>query len=226
MIEVDFEPMDRPETLTDRVYRRLKRALMSGAFRPGQKITNRSIANGLSVSLTPAREAIGRLVAEGALDFGPNRTVFAPMLTPERLAELYRLRILLEGILAEEAGKRLDPSAADGFEEIQLRLIAALDRKDYQATLSENEAFHFGIYRAARLPLTLQIVEGLWLQMGPSLNLLYPEYGRSRTGVSHHMEAIQAIRSGDSSALRLAIERDLADGQQLLSSSLKQAIDT
>jgi DNA-binding GntR family transcriptional regulator len=93
--------IDRVDTLTDRAYAQLREALMGGAFSPGQKITIRTIAAALGVSPTPARDALGRLVAERALESGPNRTVFVPRLTVPRLREIYRLRFALEVMAAE-----------------------------------------------------------------------------------------------------------------------------
>ena len=211
-----FDPMERPDTLTDQAYSQIKRALMSGAFAPGQKITIRKMADALGMSLTPAREALGRLVAERALEFGPNRSVFVPNLDRDKIEELYKIRIALEGMAAEAAMKAIDDDQVEELAQCQLRLVAAMDRQDFKTVMIQNEEFHFTIYRAAGMPMLAQIIESLWLQIGPLLNLLYPDYSRGRKGVQHHMEAIKALKARDAKGLRDAIIADLQDGSRHL----------
>ncbi len=209
-------PLEMHKTLTDRVYASIRGALLSGAFVPGQRMPIRDVADALGVSLTPAREALGRLVAERVLVSTPNKSVFVPSLTRQELAEIYQLRRMLEGFAAQEAVPKLGSAGLAMLEQTQVELVAAMDRKDYGQVLLKNQAFHFGLYAAAELPLGLQIIETLWLRIGPYLNLLYPEFGRNRRGVAHHAEALEGLRDGDPDAVRRAIEADLSDGERLL----------
>ena len=217
-----FDPMERPETLTEQAYQRLKAALMSGAFAPGQKITTRNIASALGVSPTPAREAIGRLVAERALDFDGNRSAFVPVLDKGRLAEIYEIRIALEGLAAEAAAESIDEAGIQSLAQCQLTLVAARERKDFKAVLSANEEFHFTIYRASGRAMLVQMIENLWLRMGPVLNLLYPEFTFDRKNVRHHEGAIRALRAGDAKGLREAIVADLTEGSGYLMQKIDQ----
>ena len=97
--------IERSETLTAQVAEKLRAALIGGVFAPGDKITIRAVAKSLGVSLTPAREALSILAAEGALEFGANRTLMVPPLSVDRLAEITRIRIALEGLAAERAAR-------------------------------------------------------------------------------------------------------------------------
>ena len=208
--------IDRVDTLTDRVYAQLREALMGGAFSPGQKITIRTIAAALGVSPTPARDALGRLVAERALESGPNRTVFVPKLTVPRLREIYRLRFALEVMAAEEAAPRFEAEKCAELERLQLNIGAAMDRKDYKTVLQENEKFHFLVYRASNLPIVCNVIEGLWLQIGPSLNLLYPEFDHTRQGINAHHALIRGLKRRDPAAVAAAVTQDLKGGEQRL----------
>jgi len=91
------------ETLHDRAYLELKRAIMSGAIRPGATITIRAMATALGTSPMPVREALRRLVAERALDMLPTRSVTLPVITPDRFDEICRIRVTLEGLVTETA---------------------------------------------------------------------------------------------------------------------------
>jgi len=205
-------PIERHDTLADHAYEQLRHALMSGSFRPGQKVTIRKMAAVLGVSTTPAREAINRLVTERVLDSGAFRTVSVPALDAVRLAEIYIMRGALEGLATEIGAGKITRQGIETLEQIQLALIGAMDRKDYKTVLAENESFHFLIYKAAEMPLLLEAIQQLWLKLGPSLNLLYPSYNQSRKGVNHHLQIIQALRDGDAVAARQRMEDDLRDG--------------
>jgi DNA-binding GntR family transcriptional regulator len=216
MDAIDLAPVDRPSTLTDMAYRTVKQALMRGVFSPGQKVTSRGMASALGISATPAREAIGRLVAERALEATQSRVFVVPVLSRIRIEELRDIRSALEGLAAERAAQVLRERDITNLTQIQEEHEAAREREDFKAVLERNEVFHFTIYRASAMPTLIDIIETLWVQIGPSLNLLYPYFKDSRTGVQNHREALEAIRAGDGRRLRRAIEMDLADGARLL----------
>ncbi len=217
-----LEPVKRYDTLADRAYEQLRAALTTGSFFPGQKLTIRKIAAILGVSATPVRDAISRLLFERVLECDVNRNVFVPRLDAQRLRHIYALRIALEGLAAEEGARNFTRADVDHLEQVQLALIAAMDRQDYSRVLVENEKFHFGIYSACGNPLLVEAIQQLWIKLGPTMNLLYPTYNKTRTGVSHHLKVVAALRSGDPAAVRAAIEADLRDGEL----ALRQAIES
>ncbi len=211
-IDNDLGTIERGETLTQQTYRRLRHALMTGTLTPGEKVTGRQIADALQVSLTPAREAIGRLVAEGGLEPGPNRSALVPKLTKAKYKEIVAIRLLLEGLAAETAAAKIDAGLLKKIEKTQSALEAASKRSDHLTRMQMNADFHFMIYRAADLPTVYSIIDSLWLQAGPTLSLLGPEYHKSRLGLNNHLKAIEAIHQRNGKRLRKAIEKDLKDG--------------
>ena len=216
-------PVERYDTLADRAYEQLRQALMSGSFPPGQKLTIRKLAAVLGISATPARDAISRLLSEGVLETDANRNVSVPILDEQRLREIYILRIALEGLAAELGTPNLGNEDIAELEMIQSALTDAMDRGDYEGVLARNGEFHFRIYNASGIALLIQTIEQLWLKLGPSLNLLYPEYNRSRKGVRNHSNVLTALRARDASKVRRAIESDLREGGEELGRALSNA---
>ncbi len=84
----------------DRVYRSLRARIMHGELEPGASLTLRGIAKHYEVSMTPARESVRRLAAEGALQLSSSGRITTPALSNERIEELATLRALLEPELA------------------------------------------------------------------------------------------------------------------------------
>lgn len=218
-------PIEREKTLGETAYDRLKNAIMTGAFKPDEKVTVRSIASALNVSLTPARDALSRLITEGALEAKGPKTVIVPPLNQQVLREVAKIRIALEGLAAEAATPKMADRDIDGLETIQATLNKAMDQEDYATVLAANEDFHFTIYRQSDMPRLVSIIESLWLRIGPSLNLLYPEFAIHRAGVSNHTEILKGLRRGEPETVRAAIEKDIKDGFDSLSALLAKQPD-
>jgi DNA-binding GntR family transcriptional regulator len=165
---------------------------MSGRFRPGEKITIRALAAALNISITPAREALANLVAEGVLDVSDSGTISIPSLNKERVLELASLRECLEALAAREACKNLSDKDVEHLERLHAKLVKAHSERDYPAVISVNWEFHFALYRRAKMPLLLKMIEGCWLQAGSYLNIIYPAYGQISDGIRNHQAILDA----------------------------------
>jgi DNA-binding GntR family transcriptional regulator len=222
-VEMPLLPIDRQTSLGELAYASLKEAIVRGEFSAGQKLTVRAVAQALSVSTTPARDAIMRLIGEGGLvNIGP-KTVIIPPLTLAALDEVTSIRLVLEGLAAGLATERISKEAVGELKALQLQINVALDAANYPAALKANKAFHFLIYEAAQMPRLMLMIESLWVRIGPSLNDLYPEFATSRVGVSNHMEAMAGLEAGDKARVQAAIEKDIRDGYRRLASHIRQS---
>lgn len=211
-----MEPIERSDTLSDKAYERLREALMSGTYKPGDALSIRGLADTLGISATPARDAISRLLWERGLQSGPFRTVLVPKLTKESLGDAYEVRLSLEGLAASLAAPRYTDTDVAELEAIHKGHVKAVNGRNYRAALAANESFHFHIYERANNELLLEIIRGVWLKLGPSLNLLYPKYVQTRQGVTHHEEIVSAMRKRNAGLARKAVEADLRTGLQEL----------
>lgn len=199
----------------ERVYRTLRAQLMQGALEPGHALTLRGIAADFGVSMTPAREAVRRLVAEGALKMSTSGRVAAPVLNRERIEELAALRALLEPELASRALPRAHGALIDRMQDINQSIATALAQRDAQGYVRLNQDFHRILYLRAQAPAILALVETVWLQLGPTMRQLYDELGRSPAAESHR-KILGALRAGDEPGLRLAIRADVTGGLRML----------
>jgi DNA-binding GntR family transcriptional regulator len=204
------------DTLADQAYRRLYEALMTGGLLPEQVLTVRGIAESYGVSLTPVREAIQRLVAERALTIENARTIRVPRLDVETYREILKIRLELEPMAAREAAPLMDNDEMDRLDGVVAAHVAAIKAGEADKTLSANNDFHLSIYRASRQQVLVGIIEGLCLRVGPTLNLLFPQYCGSLTGHELHLQAIDALRRRDGDALAAAIKQDLTEGAKYL----------
>jgi DNA-binding GntR family transcriptional regulator len=200
------------ETLHDRAYLELKKAIMSGAIRPGATITIRAMATALGTSPMPVREALRRLVAERALEMLPTRSVTLPLMTAERFDEISRLRIALEGLATEAGAQHLSREALRRLQQAHAEMNRMKNVGEY---LAKNQEFHFTLYQAAGMPIALQMIESLWLQAGPLLNLAIGEYG-FEGAQDHHRELLEHLAKHNVKGARSAIEADITDAARII----------
>lgn len=199
----------------ERVYRTLRARVMHGLAAPGESLTLRGIAADFGVSMTPAREAVRRLVAEGALKLSASGRVSTPELSSERIEELAALRALLEPELASRALPRAHPALIDRMAVINGVIEEMIVKGDSSGYVRTNLEFHRTLYLRAQAPAMLALVETVWLQAGPTMRLLYDRLQRRQAGELHR-KIIAALRAGDDPGLRLAIRMDVTQGLRML----------
>ena len=206
-------PLPDPSTLSahDRVYRTLRTQVMHGELPPGHALTLRGIAREFGVSMTPARESIQRLVAEGALTMSASGRVQTPELGNERIEELASIRALLEPELGSRALPRAHSALIDRMEAINAANTDAVLRGDAVTYVRTNLEFHRTLYLRAQSPAMLAMVETIWLQLGPTMRALYGRLRRN-TPPPHHRMIVAALKAGDEPGLRLAIRTDVTQG--------------
>jgi DNA-binding GntR family transcriptional regulator len=194
----------------DRAYAALREALLEGRIAPGQPVTVASLAAMLGTGTMPMREAVRRLTAEGGLDASATRRLTVPALGQARFEALVRARRLLEPEAAADALPHLDAAAVAGLDATDKALSAAIRARDVAGYMRLNTRFHFGIYRAAPDSVLCPLIEGLWVQFGPSMHRLF-DRAPAHLAADRHQAALAAIRARDAGALRAAIAADIDD---------------
>lgn len=194
----------------DRVFRAIRTALLSGGFHPGERIKIRPLAASLGTSLTPVREALMMLVVAGALESTPNRSIRVPLLSPEEIEELKEARILLEGFAAAAAAKHASEQQVSTLESISIQI--ATSKSEFKAdVLKENiTRFHFYLYNISQKKKIVGVIESLWLQTGPYMNLLTSEYfSKYSRGAELRQLICQGLRQRNPAAVQEAVTNDL-----------------
>lgn len=200
-----------PPAAHERLYRSLRARIMLGELPPGKPLTLRGIASEARVSMTPAREAVRRLVAEGALSLSASGRVATPELSVERLEELAAMRGLLEPELAARALPRAHFALIDRLAAINAAIGEAAQNHDAVGYIRSNLDFHRTLYLRAQAPAMLAMLETIWLQLGPTMRAVYQKMRRNE-GPRHHRMILSALRAGDEPALRLAVRTDVTQG--------------
>lgn len=203
----------------ERTYDRLSEMILFGQLAPGQAVTIQGLVQELGVGMTPVREAIRRLTAEGALMPQGNRRVSLPRLTDAALDEIAFARLALEPEIARRAVTGLSTDRIAALEAADRALDAAILDGDVARYLRSNHDFHFTLYEAAGSEVLVALVRTLWLRFGPSLRVVCARYGAGDLP-DRHRESLAAMRAGDTDALAAAIRADIDQGVAELRSAL------
>ena len=203
-------------------YARLRDMILFGHLAPGAPVTIQGLIADLGAGMTPVREAIRRLTAEGALLPQGNRRVAVPQLSAEMLEQVAFARLAIEPKLAELAGPRLTLAQIDRLDAIDAAVNRAIEGGKLPDYLAANHAFHFALYEVAEAPVLIDLARSLWLRAGPSLRAVIDRYGRD-AAPDLHREALAAMRAGDATALSDAIRRDIQQGIDHVRQALSEA---
>jgi DNA-binding GntR family transcriptional regulator len=201
-------------------YVRLRDMVLFGTLAPGQPVTIQGLISDLGAGMTPVREAIRRLTAEGALEPQGNRRVTVPRLEPGVLDQLAYARLTIEPRLAELAAANLTPALIARLQGLDATVNEAIRAGDVTAYLTANHAFHFALYEASGAGVLLDMARSMWLRFGPSLRVVATLAGAAGLP-DQHAEALAAMRAGDGARLARAIHDDIAQGVDEVRSALK-----
>lgn len=193
------------------VYRVLRRGIMTGQFAPGDPVTINGLAETLGVSAMPVREALHRLVADGALELLDNRRVRVPDLDPQRFEEVLEARVALETRAAERAMPFIDETRLARMRAFDQQADQALAIGNFGRLVEANFDFHRCLYEARPGTVLLPLIESLWLRLGPFMRRAGETLSETYQ-VDRHAEALAAIVKQDAEALKVAIAADIRDG--------------
>lgn len=212
---------DANATTASNIYHKLRMLLLTGALAPGQKLTLRGLAEQFGTSVMPVREAVRRLSAEGGLDTAANRIIRVSAPSPEQFAELIRIRSALEGLATEVAARQHTPAELLKLRQLARRFEIEGHKYRPNPTLLArvNRDLHFGVYRAARMPQLLHMIESLWVQVGPAISstLRHATRGiKQWESFAHHAKLIDSLSRRDATRARQAVVADIRDTGQFI----------
>ena len=206
----------QPDTVADLIHDQLRQQIWGGALLPGDRVSIRALAQQRGVSVIPVRDAVRRLVAEGALCFVDSRTIEVPRMSLANHRDVLFARSQLEPELARMAFGALTQADLDFMIETDTVMDRAIDDDDIQLYMRTNFDFHFRIYRKAESPTLLRLAETLWLQYGPSMRYIAREYGAEPVAIDYHKHAIAALAQRDKDAFVAALRSDVTQGMDFI----------
>jgi len=214
----DGERRRNGETKRDVVARELRAMIAAGDLARGARVHQDDLAARFNTSITPVREALRLLEAEGLLVSEPHRGVRVSEVDVSELAGVYVARRLVEpfaiAVATDNVNRRTLAAAEAQLDAIQ----AAREAGDKAAVTAANRRFHFLLYEACGIPWLVSHIESLWLAF--PWDVLEVVGGRPADSAAEHREVLAAMRAGEALEASAACERHLRNSFLALTAHL------
>jgi len=206
-----MERLPERTNLRDQIYDILKRRIVLRQIESGKKINEEDLAKSLGVSRTPIRETLLRLEHEGIVKIIPRRGAFVVSQSKEKVMDLFEVREVLEGLVAQLATKNMNHELLDRLK-LCLEKISSGDG-DNNRLLKYTPAdveFHATLLEASDNELLKSMMESVnvHLQMVRLRTVALP--GRPEQTVKEHYEILAAIEKKNSSLAEKLMRKHVA----------------
>ena len=217
MSEVLRVPQVESRTKEEQVADFLREGIISGAFPRGSRLKQAEIAEQLQLSITPVREALKLLEAEGYVSGDSYRGARVVPFDETASEEVLELRLLLESRLTRATAEKVTAQDITELRALADEFEQAFNRGDRAAARGVNYRFHRRMYNIADMPQTLHFVQILWARY--PFDLINAVEGRGPEAAREHDEILNALLQGDASAAMLAMRKHIESGWSVLRKS-------
>lgn len=203
-------------SLPEQVANAIRVAIFKGDLKPGDRIVQEDIANSLSISRMPVREALLKLNAEGLIETKPNRGAVVKKISLSDITETYQLRVILEKVAIKESLPKL--TATDKIEiESLVRKMEVTDNAEEYTLL--NKQFHQNLMKHCSNQKMMQIIEGLWAGFSPyTPYIIDKQMSKSN---NDHTKIVEALKEDNFKAILSLIEKHILSTEKSLIKHLR-----
>lgn len=149
MVKVPKLKVDSYQPLRDVIFETLRRAIVSGDIKPGERLMEVSLAEQMGVSRTPVREAIRRLEAEGLVTMIPRKGTHVSELSVKDIIDVLEVRGVLDKLATGLAAKRMTPSQIKILEGVHKQYVTNVEKNNIEGAIRKDVEFHDTIYSAS-----------------------------------------------------------------------------
>lgn len=210
-----------PETRSEGVIDSLREAILTGRYRPGERLVQDELADAFGISRIPLREALRRLEGEGLVLMSPNRGAIVRPLGPKDVVDLYDLRLALESLALRRAAERY----ADLREATQQRseeAMHAIAAGDLTTLFHLDRDYHAELAAASDNPHLVAALGGQWSQIMRVMHA-YLEIETYPPGIwDDHAAIASAVAHGDGEAAVARLECHLVLSRDRILSHLRE----
>lgn len=201
----------------ERAYRSIKAGIIDGSYRPGDPLSEPSLAADHDMSRTPIREGLTRLWQERYLDRVAGHGYFVARVTVQSIHDTFDVRRLLEGAAAARAAELAAPEDTDRLRALAVVEVAATNYREGEAA---NARFHMAIAAAARNSLAAELIERCLAQVDRFIALGVVTRQFQEGATEAHLAIVDAIARHDGAAARATMEEHLDCGSRLMKEGL------
>lgn len=208
--------VERPaKTLRELALEKVREAIVSGHFRPGDRLVERDLCAQLGVSRTIVREVLRHLESEGLVANLPNKGPIVAQLDLNEARQIYEIRGALEGMAARLCAERDDPAIVSALEKSLHGIRQSYHDKDMQRVLTHTSAFYQTLFSSVERTVAWGIVNLLTVRINHLRSMTIKTESRNIDGPAQMEKIIEAIRKGDGEAAYQAAMKHVASASAI-----------
>ncbi|MEG0371373.1 MAG: GntR family transcriptional regulator, partial [Clostridium sp.] len=142
----EFSSNEDKYSLRGKVYSKVREDILDGIYKAGENLIEMRLAEELNVSRTPVREAIRQLELEGLVESIPNKGVIVKGISSKDMKDIYKIRLLLEGLAARWSVKEISDDNIKELQETYELMEFYTNKEDIENIEKLNTQFHKIIY--------------------------------------------------------------------------------
>ncbi|CAN5202120.1 GntR family transcriptional regulator [soil metagenome] len=197
--------IERPaKTLRELTLDKMRDAIVSGYFRPGDRLVERDLCDQLGVSRTVVREVLRHLESEGLVANLPNKGPMVAMLDLDEVRQIYEIRGALEGMAARLCAERRDPAIIAALDQALDSIRKSYARKDMPGVLANTVVFYHTLFSKVGRQVAWGVVNSLTVRINHLRSMTIKTKNRHVEGPAQMAKIVNAIRKGDGAAANKA----------------------
>ncbi len=197
MNELGRIQIEQYKPLRDIVFETLRKAILDGDLKPGERVMEVQLAEKLGVSRTPVREAIRKLELEGLLEMIPRKGAYVADVSIKDVLNVLEVRASLEGLAASLAAERITEDEIDSLRKSAEEFETMNKNNDRDGMVQKDTEFHSVLLNAARNNKLLSIVESLSDYVQRFRVIYFTEYSDAKNIMDDHRAILDAIKERD-----------------------------
>jgi DNA-binding GntR family transcriptional regulator len=202
--------LDRTRHAAIQVYEYLREDIVSLALKPGTVLSRNELSAHFDLSVTPIRDALTRLEEDGLIDIYPQHATRVRGISIDSARQAHFLRLALELETVRTLAEEHDASLVPALYALVLQQRDALERRDFTAFSSADQAFHRHLYSAARVEDLWRLMRSRSGNMDRLRRLHLPLNNKAESVLKDHADIADAIGRRDAAGAEAAVRRHLS----------------
>ncbi len=211
--------LDNYKPLRELVFDSLRKAIIIGKLKPGERLMEIQLAEEMGVSRTPVREAIRKLELEGFVVMVPRKGAYVAGVSVKDIADVFEVRSALEGLAASLAAERITEEEMEELEKV-IHLISG--EEDLLTVFKKDSEFHELIYKASRNQRLTQIITNLSEQINRFRLTSLSIPGRLKIAVDEHKKITEAISGRNADLASALASEHMENAEQNLLNAIRE----
>lgn len=222
MVKVPKLKVDSYQPLRDVIFDTLRKAIINGDIKPGERLMEVSLAEQMGVSRTPVREAIRKLEAEGLVTMIPRKGTHVSEISVKDIIDVLEVRAALDKLATGLAAKRIEDSQVKMVENVHKQYTAFVEKNNIEGAIRKDVEFHDAIYSISGNPRLIAVLSSLREQIYRFRVMYMSDTIIAENVLNEHSEMIEALRRNDDKLASELAEQHIRNQMETIIKSMNE----